>query len=304
MKKLFFIFLLFLVTICFISQSVSAQLNQPDLKTGDWWTYDRPGSFTTIEEATRDEVIGEETINVDGTDYDVIVLKRKTPYSIQQDVDTEEEWISSYQNITYYYRKSDLALVKDVSVNDDGTAINTYSPPWKLVDYPVTVGKTWYINYTETSTGGYLGDEVETTDYSMFCECIETNQTTLSKGTFDCYVVKVLTVTDGIKEYRVFYNYFFAPEGGIYPIKMDAYQMGQYVASNNALNDYGSAESDDPVTDDSEDSDNTDDTSSDDSTTEETSNDDSGSGTPGFELIIVFCSIFFVFLWKQRKYKK
>ena len=189
-------------------------------------------------------------------------------------------------------------------VNDDGTAINTYSPPWKLVDYPLTVGKTWYINYTETSTGGYLGDEVETTDYSMFCECIETNQTTLSKGTFDCYVVKVLTVTDGIKEYRVFYNYFFAPEGGIYPIKMDAYQMGQYVASNNALNDYGSAESDDPVTDDSDDSDNTDDTSSDDLTTEETSNDDSGSGTPGFELIIVFCSIFFVFLWKQRKYKK
>ncbi|WP_455393075.1 thrombospondin type 3 repeat-containing protein [[Eubacterium] cellulosolvens] len=181
------------------------------LNIGDKYVYKMNFAETDdIEDMTvsgnmKFEVIAENTIQVNGNDYEVYVLDMSGQYEIGSGIFS----MTSSMYGTRWLRKSDLAMVKEEMVaetnmpsgmnfDDSGSSsshdIMTYDPPNDIYNFPLKVSEHWesYLARTTKSTGTYDGEtesDTYTDNITMKYECLRTDMVSVPAGTFDVFLV-------------------------------------------------------------------------------------------------------------------
>ncbi|WP_455392737.1 winged helix-turn-helix transcriptional regulator [[Eubacterium] cellulosolvens] len=146
------------------------------------------------------EVIGLETISINGTDYDTYVFKTEIIF--------EGFWHSNYYkstyNRTYWLRQSDLALIQDQMyieyLEKDGEDefidgeiwVAQFEYPKGYTWFPVEVGKSWENLIIEKGFNRYPGNNTMMNYSSLDVECfhcLHTKNITVPAGTFEVFVI-------------------------------------------------------------------------------------------------------------------
>jgi len=187
--------------ILIFSAVADASLNRPEWEKGNYWKYRTEiysGAIGANNITSREEILGNKNITVNGTSYNTILVK-VTPnknYSIENT----------------YYRSSDLAVVKLEFVGINMSVI--YEPPYAKWKYPVEVGDTWeyHGNIIRQSPVNNKKEYLE-----LNYECIGEENISVPAGNFHCYVIKEYT-SDG-KNYAFHY---LSPEVGN-EVEIDTY---------------------------------------------------------------------------------
>jgi len=149
------------------------------LDTGLYWTYLQSSGFTHTT-----QVIGTTTLN--GTDV----------------VETKSDYSPFGITTSYYSLEEDGDVLVHAIVSDQGEVIeNLFSPPFKKIDCPLAVGKTWQSNTTifDHLDGSGIGSPI-----SYQFEVVAFEQVTTPAGDFMAYQV-VTSSKGGGAEVRDWY---------------------------------------------------------------------------------------------------
>ncbi|UCE38548.1 MAG: hypothetical protein JSW00_04775 [Thermoplasmata archaeon] len=153
----------------------------PKWSVGDTWKYEK--SLDLVNTPYFYEVIHEVNdtlfIDVDGTNHKVYELEFTA------------EMLGTRSH--HYISTSDLATVKSVDyfkvLGEEGTVVHIYYPPKKELDFPMYVGKTWTLTFSEDEYNDYYRFRVNLTrTYNYTVEEIEYVE--VAAGTFECYRIK------------------------------------------------------------------------------------------------------------------
>lgn len=230
---------------------------KPEWKEGDYWEYScihnttigipqhdplynttLPPKIHHINETYiyRETVIGNTTITIDNETYDVI-LSEGTCGSFTNG--------ALYPNISglsylyqFYYRKSELALVKFMGMSNNSEVIyeTIYKPPVSTFDFPLKVGKEWerrtnctfILDRPEISENIGMGERH--TNWHTNFKCLQKTKVSTEIGVFDCYVVKAYNSTH---EENYYLSYFSPFAGNI--VKGVDYNRGKISSSQELI---------------------------------------------------------------------
>jgi hypothetical protein len=97
-----------------------------------------------------------------------------------------------------FHRTSDLAITHQ---RVSGDVTNTYRPPWPLLVFPLTVGKTWETQYTEERPVDRQTEEV-----AVSCTAESEETLTVPAGSFNTIRVYCKSVRTGALVRRVWFS--------------------------------------------------------------------------------------------------
>jgi hypothetical protein len=216
--------------VLYFPPSTSADAPKPEWVSGDRWVYTRTSFGVTL--TTILEFDGIEILTVNGTSYDVYVIKKN-------------ETTSGFGiNLTYlecvYYQRSDMGMVKkNQSWELLGMYNNiiTYAPPKKDFKFPLSVGQTWTETYTEISYT-ILNGEIITYEekYNTITNTVLLQEEVMvAAGTFNAYKIEC----DGGGEGMTYS--WYAPEvknyvkmsGGGVTTQLSSYEVSDPQTSSN-----------------------------------------------------------------------
>jgi hypothetical protein len=198
--KLIVLIVLFILAVQMMAVPAAGEDRLPNWEEGDTWEYSISTSFGNV---TLTQVVeGEETLSVNGTQYDV--------YSVNSVMNLSFSGVDISYPSTYYNRRSDLALIKtEMSISIFGISsesVATYNPPKKEFNFPLAVGNTW----SETCNAiTYSVQNGAITDYNEYEQTFsysveEVEEITVPAGTFRCY--KIVCVDDFGDETTTWYS--------------------------------------------------------------------------------------------------
>jgi hypothetical protein len=287
MKKHLIVILMtiLLILVGLTTIKVSADMQKPVFTEGDYWEYDielfNEDLETIITGNSRIEVHGNQTITINGSQYDARI------------VTDNSELIGYFSNNTLnlsskaikYYREDDNSLmifIKNSAMY--GFSEIVYNYPFVGLNWPIRLGFSWqrtamrtYSNYTDSTSG----------EFTYYYDCIGKSEINTSAGFFECYEIKIRSVKDD-SFYTISYR---SPDTGYFEVKSEEYQDGvltrrlelkSYKYTQNLSNE------------EEESNDNNDGAKKNEDT-------NGGDKTPGFEFIIYIFAITLLLWFKKHK---
>lgn len=240
--------MMYLVVFSVLSGNTSGDLEKPIWGMGDKWVYNGTSTEAGMNGTISMEITGTTTIIVNGTNYDVYVMKT----SINATLITAGMVGNVTANGTSYWLRSNLAGVKTVmDMNVTFTYLGTeyymsssntttYNPPVDSYHFPVSVGETWTTTATATSTevtssniplyqsGTKSSTTTETKNYSCLC----TESVTVPAGAFNAYKIKSQEL--GSNKYEM--DYISSDVG--FMVKTESYNETGQLSSTQELISY------------------------------------------------------------------
>jgi hypothetical protein len=187
--------------------------NSPTLNIGDKFEYKMEESYEeydefedmTVSGSLTLEVKAEDTININGKDYEVYIVDLKSEHTIISDIFS----LTDTTRGTLWVRTSDLAMVKEETIYEStepsdspfGDAeeytshdISTYDPPKDQFNFPIKVCDKWESSTmkTTTSTSSYEGEtdtETYTENITIKYECLRTDSISIPAGNFEVFLL-------------------------------------------------------------------------------------------------------------------
>lgn len=156
----------------------------PKWKVGDKWRYE-PTTVNITANFTI-EVSELTTVNVNGTNYEVYIVKTRSDLIVPDANLTEL--------IDHYILRGNLGIVKRNTTHiapeeEIQTAVTTYNPPRMDYHFPLVIGKSWFSNFTESMYNkdwGYYN-----TTKSVRYTVVGIESVTVKAGTFECYKIEI-----------------------------------------------------------------------------------------------------------------
>ena len=221
-------------------------VNLPDFHIGDKYEYQRiyyyyPGMTEdeTITNSYGGELLENDSIIINGTEYDTYVFKTKTEFEINDG----DYYYKSTSEGTKWLRKSDLAMVKtdrkeDFSGGGDvepfqGSQhiISIFDPPDNKYKFPLIVGDKWEVSSNVTHEITHTVDgktEINKENYLMTyeCECLRNETISLFGENFEVFIIHYNFNYNFEENDSYFFSVYdieyYSPELG-YPLKIESY---------------------------------------------------------------------------------
>ncbi|MDI6916235.1 MAG: hypothetical protein QMC80_00380 [Thermoplasmatales archaeon] len=250
MKRAVLILMFFgimLVSTVFISGHGGAEAEVPAFQTGDRWEYSMSGNSmgTEMSGTMVMKVTGTGIISVNGTDYDVWIMKTSGEISFTGYMGSG----TSTTNGTAYIQKTDLATVKTITDTEmTGTSSwgnthssehieTTYDPPKDDFDFPVKVGETWMVvtnetTYMSSTHDGETWEENYTDTITTNYKCISMETIHVPAGTFETY--KIRSSEEDSEYYDIMY---YSVDIGLF-VKMENYDETDEIVATAELTYY------------------------------------------------------------------
>jgi len=209
-----------LISVSLITIKVSANMEKPVFTEGDYWEYDiklfNEDLETIITGNSRIEVHGNQTITINGTQYDARIVTDNSELIGYFSNNT----LNLSSNAIKYYREDDNSLmiyIKNSAMY--GFSEIVYNYPFVGFYWPIRLGFSWqrtamrtYSNYTSSTT-----DEI-----TYYYDCLGKSEINTSAGFFECYGIKIRSVKDD-SYYTISYR---SPDTGYFEVKSEEYQDG------------------------------------------------------------------------------
>ncbi|MEA3201689.1 MAG: hypothetical protein QOE90_3117 [Thermoplasmata archaeon] len=193
MRSLAPLLLLAVLTLPFASAALVVDA-PPVPKSGDYQvlhgTVEIPGTGSgTIDTTTT--YAGTESVTVGGHAYDAVKAASHTVSNFTGSAGGQPISQSATSDTTAWTRVDDFASLKSVSTSRGQTTTTEYNPPCATFQYPMSVGKTWTVDCTITTTSP-SGQQQTKTTHGVYTVARE-EKITVAAGTFDALVIEATT---------------------------------------------------------------------------------------------------------------
>ncbi len=214
--KILALSLIFFITLQ-ASSIVYSEVNQsekPSYSIGDSWEYSVDDKRLMMTRSLTKSVVREATVEVSGNDYDCYVIE------LEGSGESSEMGITVKFTVEgeIYLQKSDLTIVEMKLEETEETEFggettymitektnSTYDPPLNELNFPISDGKVWTVNTTETVKQKTVFDGIEPPETEETNEIfreynVRIENVTVPAGTFEAFLINY-TDTNGYSEY-------------------------------------------------------------------------------------------------------
>ena len=184
-----------------LAPRASAQGAAPSWSNGDWWEYTGSGSMMgyTFTATMKQTVVDRQQVSVGGISYET--------YHCTMTMSLTMSGTTVTMNGDSYTRTSDGADVKAVMSMNIGTTTTitvTLDPPAGGLAFPLTNGKTWSDNTTETTMTNPGGTTSRMVHYNYTASGPQ--KMTVPAGTFDAYAIEMREQTPPYNTTTIYYS--------------------------------------------------------------------------------------------------